>query len=68
MTLEQRWSAVMMNTYGTPALALASGDGAVVTDTEGRSYVDLLGGIAVNILGHKQARPDQSHFPDHDQP
>ncbi|WP_343600630.1 acetylornithine transaminase [Mycobacterium sp.] len=43
----------MMNTYGTPPLALVSGDGAVVTDTEGRQYLDLLGGIAVNVLGHR---------------
>ncbi|WNG90057.1 acetylornithine transaminase [Mycobacterium sp. ITM-2016-00317] len=50
--LLHRWSAVMMNNYGTPALALASGDGAVVTDVDGKTYVDLLGGIAVNVLGH----------------
>ena len=43
----------MMNNYGTPPLALASGDGAVVTDVDGKSYIDLLGGIAVNILGHR---------------
>jgi acetylornithine/N-succinyldiaminopimelate aminotransferase len=43
----------MMNNYGTPQLALASGDGAVVTDVDGKSYVDMLGGIAVNILGHR---------------
>ncbi len=53
MTLLDRWQAVMMNNYGTPPLALASGDGAVVTDVDGKSYVDLLGGIAVNILGHR---------------
>ena len=52
-TLLQRWSGVMMNNYGTPPLALASGDGAVVTDVDGKPYVDLLGGIAVNILGHR---------------
>ena len=52
-TLLQRWSGVMMNNYGTPPLALASGDGAVVTDVDGKSYLDLLGGIAVNILGHR---------------
>ncbi|MGZ8802562.1 MAG: acetylornithine transaminase [Mycobacterium sp.] len=51
--LLDRWSAVMMNNYGTPPLALASGEGAVVTDVDGRSYVDLLGGIAVNVLGHR---------------
>ncbi len=53
MTLQTRWEAVMMNNYGTPALALASGDGAVVTDVDGKSYIDLLGGIAVNVLGHR---------------
>jgi acetylornithine aminotransferase len=53
MTLIERWSDVMMDNYGTPPLALASGDGAVVTDENGKSYLDLLGGIAVNILGHR---------------
>ena len=52
-TLQQRWSAVMMDNYGTPPLALASGDGAVVTDPDGKTYLDLLGGIAVNLLGHR---------------
>ncbi|MFY1621154.1 acetylornithine transaminase, partial [Micromonospora sp. WMMD736] len=51
--LQRRWQAVMMNNYGTPPLALVSGDGAVVTDADGKSYLDLLGGIAVNILGHR---------------
>jgi acetylornithine/N-succinyldiaminopimelate aminotransferase len=51
--LQQRWSSVMMNNYGTPPLALTGGDGAVVTDADGKSYLDLLGGIAVNILGHR---------------
>lgn len=53
MTLQDRWEAVMMNNYGTPPLALAGGDGVVVTDTDGKSYLDLLGGIAVNLLGHR---------------
>lgn len=51
--LLNRWSAVMMNNYGTPPLALAGGDGAVVTDVDGKAYLDLLGGIAVNVLGHR---------------
>lgn len=50
--LQDRWSAVMMNNYGLPPVALASGNGAVVTDVDGKSYLDLLGGIAVNVLGH----------------
>ncbi|TAM66701.1 acetylornithine transaminase [Mycobacterium sp.] len=53
--IKRRWEAVMMNNYGTPAMALASGDGAVVTDVDGKSYLDLLGGIAVNILGHRHS-------------
>lgn len=51
--VKQRWEAVMMNNYGTPPMALASGDGAVVTDVDGKAYLDLLGGIAVNVLGHR---------------
>jgi acetylornithine aminotransferase len=41
-----------MNTYGSPALALVRGEGAVVVDETGQSYVDLFGGVAVNVLGH----------------
>jgi acetylornithine aminotransferase len=41
-----------MNNYGTPPLTLVRGQGAVVWDAEGREYLDLLGGIAVNSLGH----------------
>ena len=52
-TVLKRWHAVMMSCYGTPPLALASGQGAVVTDIDGKTYLDLLGGIAVNILGHR---------------
>jgi acetylornithine/N-succinyldiaminopimelate aminotransferase len=42
----------MLNNYGTPPLALVRGEGAVVWDEAGRSYLDLLAGIAVNSLGH----------------
>ena len=47
-----RWDAALMDNYGTPPVVLASGSGATVTDVDGRTYVDLLGGIAVNLLGH----------------
>ena len=47
-----RWDDALMGNYGTPALVLASGSGATVTDVDGKHYVDLLGGIAVNLLGH----------------
>ncbi|MEV0394846.1 acetylornithine transaminase [Polymorphospora rubra] len=51
-TLVDRWRQSMMDNYGTPPLALVSGSGAVVVDEAGKQYVDLLGGIAVNSLGH----------------
>ncbi|MGS2810285.1 acetylornithine transaminase [Nocardia sp. MW-W600-9] len=50
--LQQRWSAAMMNNYGTPKVALVRGAGAVVYDADGKRYIDFLGGIAVNSLGH----------------
>ena len=53
MTLLDRWQTVMMDNYGTPPLALVSGEGAVVTDADGKTYLDLLAGIAVNVLGHR---------------
>src|ERR1700746_3726611 len=50
-TMQQRWSAVMMNNYGVPQVALASGDGAGVTEVAATSSLDRVGGIAVNVLG-----------------
>jgi acetylornithine aminotransferase len=47
-----RWSAVVQNNYGTPAIALVKGKGIVVTDADGKQYLDFLGGIATSILGH----------------
>jgi acetylornithine aminotransferase len=52
MSLVERWSQALMNNYGSPTLALTRGDGAVVWDENGKQYLDLLGGIAVNLLGH----------------
>jgi acetylornithine aminotransferase len=42
----------VMRTYGRLPIALSHGRGAWVWDTEGRKYLDGLGGIAVNTLGH----------------
>jgi len=42
----------VMNTYGRLPMALSHGQGCWVWDTEGRRYLDALGGIAVNTLGH----------------
>ncbi|MDO4260387.1 MAG: acetylornithine transaminase [Actinomycetaceae bacterium] len=51
-TWTQRYHDSLMNTFGTPSLLLKSGQGAYVWDSEGKKYIDLLGGIAVNVLGH----------------
>jgi acetylornithine aminotransferase len=42
----------VMNTYGRLPIALSHGRGCWLWDTEGRRYLDALGGIAVNTLGH----------------
>ena len=47
-----KWSDVMQNNYGVPAITLTSGKGIVVTDENGKKYLDFLGGIATNALGH----------------
>ncbi|HEX4698937.1 MAG TPA: acetylornithine transaminase [Actinomycetes bacterium] len=47
-----RWSDVMVPSYGEPTLTLVRGEGATVWDDQGRSYVDLVAGLAVNALGH----------------
>lgn len=47
-----RWSKSVQNNYGKPVLTLVKGKGIVVTDADGKSYLDFLGGIATNILGH----------------
>lgn len=46
------WSDVMQGNYGEPKITLKSGKGVIVTDTSGKKYLDFLGGIATNVLGH----------------
>lgn len=45
-----------MNTYGRLPIALSHGQGCRVWDTNGKEYLDALGGIAVNTLGHNHPR------------
>ncbi len=49
---QERYAASVMNTFGPPKLVLVKGQGTHVWDADGKEYVDLLGGIAVNALGH----------------
>ncbi len=46
----------VMPTYGRLPIALSHGQGCRVWDTEGKCYLDALGGIAVNTLGHAHPR------------
>ncbi len=46
----------VMNTYGRVPIALERGQGCRVWDVNGKEYLDALGGIAVNTLGHNHAK------------
>ena len=52
MTWQERYTSSVMNTFGLPKAQLVRGVGAGVWDSEGSSFLDFLGGIAVNSLGH----------------
>ena len=52
----ERWQHALMDNYGTPSIELVRGRGARVWDADGREYIDLLAGIAVNALGHGDPR------------
>ncbi|PJI94294.1 acetylornithine transaminase [Luteimicrobium subarcticum] len=48
----ERYTHAVMDTFGPPQRVLVRGEGAYVWDADGKRYLDLLGGIAVNTLGH----------------
>jgi acetylornithine/N-succinyldiaminopimelate aminotransferase len=48
----ERYGRAVMNTYGPPRRVFVRGEGCYVWDEDGRRYLDLLGGLAVNVLGH----------------
>jgi acetylornithine/N-succinyldiaminopimelate aminotransferase len=41
-----------MTNYAVPSITLVKGKGSIVFDADGKKYIDMLGGIATNILGH----------------
>jgi acetylornithine/N-succinyldiaminopimelate aminotransferase len=47
-----RYQRSVMGVFGLPPLVLSHGDGCYVWDVDGNRYLDLVGGIAVNALGH----------------
>jgi len=48
----KQWKNTTQNNYGIPELALVKGKGLVLTDADGKQYLDFLGGIATSVLGH----------------
>ncbi|WP_133833234.1 acetylornithine transaminase [Arthrobacter sp. JUb115] len=50
--LAERYSSSLLGVFGTPQRVLVRGAGCHVWDADGHQYLDLLGGIAVNTLGH----------------
>ncbi len=52
MKNQERWHAAMQNNYGIPPITLVKGRGVEVWDDNGNRYLDFLGGIATNVLGH----------------
>ena len=55
-TMMERYGTAMIKAFGTPQRVLVRGEGPYVWDAEGTRYLDLLGGIAVNALGHCHPR------------
>jgi acetylornithine aminotransferase len=51
-SVEARWESVFQKSYGTPKLNVVSGSGCYVTTDSKKRYLDFIGGIATNILGH----------------
>ena len=51
-SVEAKWEAVFQKSYGTPKLNIVKGDGAYLTADNGKKYLDFIGGIATNVLGH----------------
>ena len=52
LNAQKKWNKTLQGNYGSPELSLVSAKGSVVTDADGKRYLDFLGGIATNILGH----------------
>ena len=50
--LKGRFKAALMGNYGLPPVAISHGEGRHVTDVDGNTYLDMIGGIAVSSLGH----------------
>lgn len=52
----QREAQYLFSTYKRSPLFIKDGKGMIVRDVQGRTYIDMLGGIAVNALGYNHPR------------
>ena len=51
-SVEAKWELVFQKSYGTPKLNIVSGSGCYVIADSKKRYLDFIGGIATNVLGH----------------
>ena len=52
MSASVKWEAVFQRSYGTPEVNIVSGSGCYLTADNKKRYLDFIGGIATNVLGH----------------
>ncbi len=52
MSTATKWESVFQKSYGTPSINIVSGSGCYLTADDKRRYLDFIGGIATNVLGH----------------
>ena len=50
--VSEKWNRYLQANYGSPEINFTHGSGCEVWDVEGTRYLDFLGGIATNALGH----------------
>lgn len=54
-TIQEKTEQYVLHTYGRAPFVLSSGQGMILTDSDGKQYLDFASGIAVNALGHADA-------------
>jgi acetylornithine aminotransferase len=52
ISVEEKWESVFQRSYGTPKINIVSGKGCYLTADNKQRYLDFIGGIATNVLGH----------------
>jgi len=52
MNTATKWESVFQKSYGTPSINIVSGNGCYLTADDKKRYLDFIGGIATNVLGH----------------